>query len=116
MMMRNKDKPETGSVHIRTLIKDVLKKQGIEKEIHAHRAVVYWDSIAGKTLSPYTKAVCVKGDTLYVEVNSSVRIHQLQMQEEEIRVRINKKLGKTTIQHIRFRLMNEGTQDLSNNG
>ncbi len=105
--MKKTPPSKTGSVHIRTLIKDVLQQQGIEEKIHAHRAVVYWDSIVGKDISPFTRAVYVKQDKLFVEVNSSVRIHQLQMQETEIRDRINRKLGKTMIQSIRFQLMNE---------
>jgi predicted nucleic acid-binding Zn ribbon protein len=81
-----------------------FKQQGIEASIRAHRAVVDWDTIVGDAVSCHTRAVHIEHGTLIVEVENPAWMHRLQMQEQDIRTRINRSFGEEIIEQIRFRL------------
>jgi predicted nucleic acid-binding Zn ribbon protein len=95
-----KSRPE----HIGTILKGLLRHKGLDESIHAHRAVVYWDSLVGEEVSRHAKAVQVERGRLIVDVENSIWMHQLQMQESELRQRINQQLSGEPILQIRFRL------------
>jgi len=105
--MNPKKHPNTGSVHIRTILEDFFQQQGLTENIHRHRAVVYWDSLVDQEIAAITKADHINKGQLIVKVSSSVHMHYLQLQEEAIRNGINRKLGENTIEQIRFRLMTQ---------
>lgn len=75
---------------------------GIIKGIEQGKAVVFWENIVGNDIARHAKPFKVKKGILYVEVTSSVWVHELQMMEPEIRKRINRYLKKNIINKIRF--------------
>lgn len=82
----------------------MLKQQGLEEPIRVNRAVLDWDSVVGDAVSRHARGSHVEHGTLIVEVDSPGWMHRLQMQESELRARINRHLGEETIRQIRFRL------------
>jgi predicted nucleic acid-binding Zn ribbon protein len=82
----------------------LFKQQNIEEPIRVHRVVLDWDSLAGEEISKHASAVYVEHGTLIVEVESPAWMHRLQMQEGELRTRINHHFGEDIIRQIRFRL------------
>jgi predicted nucleic acid-binding Zn ribbon protein len=93
-----------GPQHIGTILDSLFKQQGIEEPIRIHRAVVGWDSLVGDTISRHARAVHIEHGTLIVEVESPGWMHRLQMQELELRTRVNRHFGEDVIRQIRFRL------------
>jgi len=84
------------------ILPSVLSRMGIIKGIEQGKAVVFWENIVGNDIARHAKPFKVRKGILYVEVTSSVWVHELQMMEPEIRKRINKYLEKNIINKIRF--------------
>jgi len=80
----------------------ILSRMGIIKGIEQGKAVVFWENIVGDDIARHARPFKVKKGILYVEVTSSVWVHELQMMEPEIRRRINGYLKKNIINKIRF--------------
>jgi predicted nucleic acid-binding Zn ribbon protein len=102
--MGNQGRSRKGPEHIGTVLASLFKQQGIEEAIRVHRAVVDWDSVVGDPIAKHASAVHVEHGTLIVEVESSVWMHRLQMEESALRTRINRHYGEDIIRQIRFRL------------
>jgi predicted nucleic acid-binding Zn ribbon protein len=102
--MGNQGRSRKGPEHIGTVLDSLFKQQGIEEAIRVHRAVVDWDSVVGDPIAKHASAVHIEHGTLIVEVESSVWMHRLQMEESALRTRINRHYGEDIIRQIRFRL------------
>jgi predicted nucleic acid-binding Zn ribbon protein len=102
--MGSQGRSRKGPQHIGTILDSFFRQQGIEEPIRVHRAVVDWDSIVGDAVSRHGRAVHIEHGTLIVEVESPGWMHRLQMQELELRSRINRHFGEDIIRQIRFRL------------
>jgi len=107
--MGRQGRSKPGPQHIGTILDSFFKQQGLEEDIRVHRAVVDWDSVVGDTVSRHARAVHIEHGTLIVEVESPGWMHRLQMQEGELRTRINRHFGEEIILQIRFRLGSTST-------
>lgn len=100
---------DSGPQHIKEILETVLKETGLEKQILDHGALLCWDRIAGEKISSHTKALYVERGTLFVEVDSSVWMHRLQLQEQDLLSRLHRECEKQApggepIRQIRFRM------------
>ncbi len=102
--MGNQGRSRKGPEHIGTVLDSLFKQQGIEESIRVHRAVIDWDSVVGDAVARHASAVYIEHGTLVVEVESPVWMHRLQMEESDLRTRINRHYGEDIIRQIRFRL------------
>ena len=107
--MGNQGRSRKGPEHIGTVLDSLFKQQGIEESIRVHRAVVDWDSVVGDAVARHARAVYIEHGTLVVEVESPVWMHRLQMEESDLRTRINRHYGEDMIRQIRFRLGSPST-------
>ena len=107
--MGNQGRSRKGPEHIGTVLDSLFKQQGIEESIRLHRAVVDWDSVVGDAVARHARAVHIEHGTLVVEVESPVWMHRLQMEESDLRTRINRHYGEDIIRQIRFRLGSPST-------
>lgn len=110
--MNEKSSPDTGPEHIKKILEDVFKDSGLESQVRAHSALIFWKRVAGEEIYARAKAAYLERGTLFVAVESSVWIHRLQLQETDLRKRMNRELAKEApgvdpIKQIRFRLSNE---------
>jgi predicted nucleic acid-binding Zn ribbon protein len=104
LSMQGQGRSRRGPEHIGRILESVFKEQHIEEPIRVHRVVLDWEHLAGEEISRHASAVYVEHGTLIVEVENPAWMHRLQMQEEELRIRINRHFGEKTIRQIRFRL------------
>ena len=88
--------------HLKKVIEEAVEGAGIKSALSQESAVILWDAIVGKTVSSVTKAERVESGTLIVKVETSVWRQELHMQKNEIKKKINKKIGTTAIRDIRF--------------
>ena len=102
--MAKQGRSRQGPEHIAHVLDSFFKQQGIEASIRAHRVVVDWDTIVGDAVSCHARAVHIEHGTLIVEAENPGWMHRLQMQELDIRTRINRYFGEEIIEQIRFRL------------
>ena len=88
--------------HIAASLKNLIKKQGLEKELNQQKAIDIWSEVVGKKINENTEPVSVEFGILTVKTSSSVWSQELQLQKQNIVQSINKKLTKTTIKDVRF--------------
>lgn len=101
--------PEDGPQHIGTILTEIFRETGLEERVRENRALFHWEEAAGEDLCRHARAAYVEKGTLWVEVNNSVRMHNLQMQEDDLRERLNGAIRRSgsaagPIDRIRFRL------------
>jgi predicted nucleic acid-binding Zn ribbon protein len=104
IVVQGQGRPRKGPERIGSILDSLFKKQGIEEPIRVHRALLDWDRLAGQAVADHAQAAYIEHGTLIVEVESPAWMHRLQMQEGELRDRLNRHLGEEIIRRIRFRL------------
>ncbi len=107
--MKQDKRPGSRAEHIRQVLETVLEETGLEERMRDNRALLHWNRAAGEKASRHTEAAHVEQGTLFVDVDNTVWMHQLQMQESELRDRLNQEIenhtpGHASIGRIRFRL------------
>jgi predicted nucleic acid-binding Zn ribbon protein len=102
--MGRQGRSKPGPQHIGTILDSFFKQEGLEEDIRVHRAVLDWDSVVGDAVARHARAVHIEHGTLIVEVESPGWMHRLQMQEGDLRTRVNRHFGEDVIRQIRFRL------------
>jgi predicted nucleic acid-binding Zn ribbon protein len=84
----------------------VLEKGGLAKQIARNGILEKWESVAGTKIARVTEASAVQGDTLFVEVRSSIWLTELSFIKNALLVKINQGLDdEAKIERIIFRLM-----------
>lgn len=89
-------------ISLGNLLGNVIADLGIARKLDEARIVDAWPVIAGDAIGRATTSVWVKGSTLYVKLGSAAWRHELHLQREAWRDRLNRHLGKDLVREIRF--------------
>jgi predicted nucleic acid-binding Zn ribbon protein len=85
------------------VLRDVIERLGYREGIDAARAVEAWPVLAGPTVAAVTESVRMRDGRLFVKVRSAAWRHQLHLQREGWRRRLNEHLGREVVDEIVFR-------------
>ena len=88
--------------HIAKSLKNLIKKQGLEKGLNQQKALEVWGEVVGQKIREKTEPDSVEFGVLTVKTPSSTWNQELDLQKHDIIRAINKKLNKKTIKDIRF--------------
>lgn len=83
-----------------TVLADILRQHGLDKKLRAHAIPEHWASIVGQNAAKVTNVKKLEHGTLIVEVGAPVWRAELMMRREEIRKKINEKLGAELVRDI----------------
>lgn len=72
-------------------------------EIACRRAVETWERVIDPYTSLHTRAVRVKEGRLLVHTDNPILANELSLQEEQVRARLNERLGSEVIERLVFR-------------
>jgi predicted nucleic acid-binding Zn ribbon protein len=89
------------------VLEDLLRGLGLEERMAAWRAVALWPEVVGGEAARRTEAVSCSGGTLFVQVSSNAWMHQLSFLRQDIRNRLNHRLGREVVREIVFTLRKE---------
>jgi predicted nucleic acid-binding Zn ribbon protein len=84
-------------------IRAYLKAMGLDKKLKEISFINSWEEVLGKSVSRVTSNIYLQNQILFVELNSSVVRHQLQMMKSGIIDALNKKAGEVMIKDIVFK-------------
>jgi len=84
---------------LQEFIKESKLQKGMDK-VDARRA---WEELMGNGVNSYTRAVELKGDTLYVSLSSSVLREELSLGKSKIIYMLNEALGQELIRKLVLR-------------
>ncbi len=85
------------------IIKDVLKRHGLEDKVTEARIFSLWEKIMGQPIAKYTNRLSLNQGCLIVYLRSSVLRNELAYAKTKIIKMINDELGKPVIRDIVFR-------------
>jgi predicted nucleic acid-binding Zn ribbon protein len=84
-------------------IRAYLKAMGLDKKLKEKALINSWEEILGRGVAKATGSLYIQNQTLFVQLNSSVVRHQLQMMKSGIVDALNKNAGEILIKDIVFR-------------
>lgn len=82
---------------------EVIDKLGYRDKIDEARAVECWPELAGPAIENVTEAVWMRDGKLFVKIHSAVWRHQLHLQREQWKARINEHLRREVVIEVVFR-------------
>ncbi|MBT0608217.1 DUF721 domain-containing protein [Aequorivita echinoideorum] len=98
MAKRNAENISLGDV-----LKDFIQSNRLEKGLNKVSAREAWNEMMGTAISNYTTDVKLDGDTLYVQLSSSVLREELSYGREKIIKMLNEEMGKDLIKKLVLR-------------
>lgn len=84
-------------------IRAYLKAMGLDKKLKEKALINSWEEILGKGVANATKGLYIQNQVLFVQLNSSIVRHQLQMMKSGIIDALNKKAEEKLIRDIVFK-------------
>jgi len=85
-------------------VKTVLQNLGMDRIIRKHSIWNGWEEIVGREVASHTRPAFYSGRCLFITVDHSTWMHQLNFLKESIIANINRKLGSEAVKEIRFRM------------
>jgi hypothetical protein len=86
-------------------IEAFLKQSGLYRGLQDQRVLDAWTRAAGPTLGPHARPVRFQRGQLWVQVDSSPHLHELQnFTGERLRAKANELLGEERIRRVTFKL------------
>ncbi|MCP4448808.1 MAG: DUF721 domain-containing protein [Myxococcales bacterium] len=82
----------------------VLKRHGIDKEVREHRLLLQWASVVGPRVADRTLPDRLEKGVLWVRVESSTWMHQLNFMKEDIIAKANDLCGEEVVKDLHFHL------------
>lgn len=98
MAKRNSENSTIGDA-----LKDFIKTNNLSKGLDKVNVTEAWHTVMGTAISGYTAAVKLEGDTIYVQLNSSVLREELSYGKEKIINMLNDELGREIIKKLILR-------------
>lgn len=86
-----------------SILQGFIDRMNLQPRIDAAQAVEGWAVVAGPRICAVTESVRLQGDVLHVKLTSAVWRHQLHLQREGWRTRLNDHLGVPIVREIVFR-------------
>jgi len=89
---------------ISSILAAVLGKKKFKKRIEDCQIFEYWDICVGEKISQHTEPEAFAKGVLKVIVSDHGWLQQLQFLKEEIKIRLNDKLNKKSVENIYFKI------------
>ena len=91
------------NISIGDALKEFIQTNRLEKGLDGVNAKKAWRNMMGVAISKYTTNVKLDGDTLHVQLSSSVLREELSYGKEKIIKLLNEELGKDLIKKLVLR-------------
>ena len=79
-----------------------LREEGLETPLNQHRLINAWPDVMGQGIMQYTGERFIKGQTLYVQIRSSILKQELMMSRQTLVHRLNEYIQAQIITDIQF--------------
>jgi len=83
-------------------IQELIKTYRLEDKLNRARLVKSWDDVTGELISKHTEKLFVKGDKLYVKLDSGALKNELIYARTKLIKMLNKSVGSEIITEIVF--------------
>jgi predicted nucleic acid-binding Zn ribbon protein len=83
------------------LLKEMLRKEGLETPLLQRRIVDAWDEVMGHMISSYTREKFIRNQVLHVKIDNPALRQDLSMMHTQITRRLNDAVGSSVISDVR---------------
>jgi predicted nucleic acid-binding Zn ribbon protein len=91
-----------------TSLKDIIADllAGTDLPFNPEDSMIWrvWDEVAGETIARNAQPLWVKNGRLRVKVSDPIWLQELSFMEENMRNKLNERLGRKAVEKIEFRL------------
>jgi predicted nucleic acid-binding Zn ribbon protein len=87
-------------VLIRNILPNVLSKFGLKKGIERQKPLIMWDKVVGPEIRKHTRALKVRGDKLFVEVDDPIWAQELSFLRGKIIEKLKRETGRARLSII----------------
>jgi len=91
---------KTNEVSLGAAIESMLSELNLRHGVYEAKIEAMWESIMGRTIARHTTNINLKGDRLYLTVDSAALRNELFYSREKIRDVVNKEIGKDIIKDV----------------
>jgi len=91
-------------VPISSVLDDTLRRLGLEAKVKQHQVFSLWSEVVGPKICHHAQPIHVRGGRLFVAVEDSMWLHQLNFLKHQILMELNRKLDKAAIYEIILRV------------
>jgi len=84
------------------VLASLLERRGLNDRVRRHAALLGWEETVGAKIAERAWPLEVRGKTLFVGVNGSAWMHELQFLKEDILRKLHEKAGGDEIEEILF--------------
>ena len=95
--MRKSNTEQLGNI-----LRRYLREEGLETPLNQHRLINDWPDVMGQGIMQYTGERFIKGQTLYVQIRSSILKQELMMSRQTLVRRLNEHIQAQVITDIQF--------------
>lgn len=86
------------------ILERLTSRMGIAARLEREKAVVVWEEAVGKNIARRARALSLRNDILFVQVQNSVWLQELSLLKEGIIEKVNTLVGKDVVRDIVFRV------------
>lgn len=86
---------------INDILKQFLRKEGLETPLQQKRLIDAWDSVAGPMVARYTQEKFIKNQILFVKITNPALRQDLSMMRQQLTRRLNEVVGSSVISDVR---------------
>ncbi|MDH7500568.1 MAG: DUF721 domain-containing protein [candidate division NC10 bacterium] len=93
-----------GPVPLRSVLDDTLRRLGLEAKVKQHQAFSLWSEVVGPKICHHAQPTHVRAGRLFVAVEDSMWLHQLNFLKHQILIELNRRLQKAGLCEIILRV------------
>jgi predicted nucleic acid-binding Zn ribbon protein len=90
--------------HISQSLEGLLKKLELDKRILGWGVLGIWEEVVGPRIAANAKPVAYRDSKLFVQVATTIWMHELSFMKGEVLKKLNARLGEKVIEDIVFSL------------
>ena len=91
---------KTNEVSLGAAIQSVLTELNLRHGVYEAKIEAMWEDLMGKTIAKHTSNISLKGDRLYLTVDSAALRNELFYSRVKIKDLVNKELGKEIVKDV----------------
>lgn len=93
-----------GLIHLKEIIASIFTRQNLTFNPDDMRIWQVWDEMVGDAVSTKVRPAWFRDGRLRVEVSDPIWLQELEFAREDLREKLNKRLGREAIKKIEFRV------------
>jgi len=91
------------STSLQNLLKGLVKRYGLEKEMHRQRLPGYWAAVVGERIARISEIRSFEQGVLKVHISEAPWRSEVTLRREDIRRQLNAHIGEDLIKEIQVR-------------